>query len=299
MASEVVLTRPEVLQRKPRVATHNRTVGYLLTLPAGMMLVLFFIVPVLILLPAACCEFDARMRPTWVGMANLQAIVTDQAIWNAAGVTAFFVLTTFISTMSAAFLGGMILHTLRLGRHLRVLFQLCAMLGMAANSVFWLWLFQPISGGMVRLGQMLGLPPVLWHAEVWPARLACCLVLFAWLYPADLYFVTVAASGVPKETLEAASLDGCSTWQRFWHVTVPVMRRPLTYLAITKLAGLAQVYEIPLMLWQGGPLRSTETLMMRIAAIEGGYGQAAALALVLTVISSALCAYAWRVGNGR
>ncbi len=271
--------------------------GLLLSLPAAILICVFFIAPLAILLPAAMCEFDVRMQPTWVGLANVRALLDSPTVAKAVGVTLRLALATFASVMTTALVGGMILHSVNAGARLRVLFQLCSMLGTAANSVFWAWLFAPMWGGLAQLSRAMGNTPIMWHAQAVSAQIACCVVLFAWLFPGNTYFVAVAASGVPKDLLEAAQIDGANAWQRFWHVTMPVMRRPLTYVAVTFLAGVAQVYEVPLLLWQGGPLGGTTTVMMSIARVDGGYGQAAALALLLTVVVSGLCYVAWKIGE--
>jgi multiple sugar transport system permease protein len=266
--------------------------------PAIILAMVFFFLPLAWAAYSAFCTFDVRMHATWVGWPNIVAAMTSPGTLRAASNTLLLAGGTLVSVVTTGFVGGLALGNMKSGTRIRSLFQVSVMFATSANGMFWMWLFMPFWGGMAQLAKTLGRPGLLWYSTPALAQLACLIVLWAWNFPGVVYFVSVAASGVPKELLEAAQLDGANAWQSFRHVTLPVIRKPLAYMAVSNIAGLLQVYEVPYMLWRGGPLGATQTVVMRMAAMEGGYGQAAALSLVMIVVISAISWMAWKLARG-
>lgn len=116
-------------------------------------------------------------------------------------------------------------------------------------------------------------------------------------------------ASIPQELYEAASVDGANGLQQFWHITVPGMRYPLTYTAITSVISQFGIYGQPLMFNGGGPTtavingfdqRSNTVLLMYIFDLGfgragGNPGMASAMALVLGVVILAVSVVQFRV----
>jgi len=273
----------------------GRIVGFLMSLPAWVAIVVMFLAPIGWAGYAAFCSFDVRMRQTWVGLANLRAVLTSSNMRQAIGNTLLFAAVTFCTVMGTGILGGVAMASVGVGRRVRLLFQASPLLASSANGSLWVWLFAPMWGGMAQLWLAMGSKPLLWHSVPWLSRLAVCIVLWVWCFPGAVYTLGVVAQGTPKEILEAASLDGANEWQKFRHIVLPTIRRPLLYMMLVQCAGLLQVYEAPWLLWRGGPLGATETVVMRMVMLKDGYGQACAIGLLLLVVCSALSFVAWKV----
>src|SRR5439155_18885239 len=89
---------------------------------------------------------------------------------------------------------------------------------------------------------------------------------------------------IPEELYEAAHLDGASAWQRFRHITVPGLAPTLLFVTVVTLLSHFQLFSEPYVMTQGGPLRSTVTVVLLM--YEQGFrwwrmGLAAAIAFVL------------------
>lgn len=301
------MTTIHIPQQSPRIldaqaslpGMKTRLPGILMLAPALSLLVAFFVVPVLMLLPGAFYEYDSRMRPTYVGLANFQALLASPMLAKGIQATVGIAGIAFVAYFSSSVGAGVILSGMKWRERTRTLFAVSARLGGAALSIFWSWLFLPFWGGLAKLSYTLGKTPIAWHSNVTLARLSSSLVVWAWTMPAGIWMMSVFFSAVPQEIVDAARVDGASNWQVFRHIRLPHLRRPLAYMAVMSIAGLAQVYEAPYLLWQGGPAGGTTTaLMLLVNRFGGQHGQAAAFGLCFALVLGIICGVAWRLGEG-
>ena len=114
------------------------------------------------------------------------------------------------------------------------------------------------------------------------------------------YFTVLAVAGltqIPPTLLEAARLDGAGPLQRFVHVTLPLMRRPLLFSAVIAVINAVQVFEPVALITQGGPVGSTNVLTYHIRRVgiersQGGLGSAMAVTLMLALIVTIVALFA-------
>ena len=106
---------------------------------------------------------------------------------------------------------------------------------------------------------------------------------------------------IPKSLYEAAEVDGASTWQQFWQVTLPMLMPSIVVALIFRTITALQTFDIPYTMTKGGPGNTTETLAMlihktTIEYLDLGYGST--LAVFMFMISLCVTAvYLKRVGN--
>lgn len=278
--------------------TKRRLPGVLMLMPAIVLLLAFFVAPAAMLVPGAFFEYDSRMRPTYVGLANFRALLSSPMLSKGIRATATIGGLAFVAYFVSSVGAGIILSGMKWRERTRTLFAVSARLGGAALGVFWAWLFLPFWGGLAKLSYALGQTPVAWHSSATLARLSTSLVVWTWTMPMGVWMMSVFFSAVPQEIVDAARVDGASGWQVFWHIRLPQLRRPLAYMATMSIAGLAQVYEAPYLLWQGGPAGGTTTaLMLLVGRFGGKHGQAAAFGLCFALVLGVLCSVAWRLGE--
>ena len=110
-----------------------------------------------------------------------------------------------------------------------------------------------------------------------------------------------AVMGVSVEVYEAADLDGCNGIQRFFYITLPMIRPILAYTLITSIIGGLQMFDVPQILTngQGNPDRTSMTLIMFLHSHlkSKNYGMAGALSVYLFIISGILCFFVYRMTN--
>ena len=110
-----------------------------------------------------------------------------------------------------------------------------------------------------------------------------------------------AVMGVSVEVYEAADLDGCNGIQRFFYITLPMIRPILAYTLITSIIGGLQMFDVPQILTngQGNPDRTSMTLIMFLNSHlkSKNYGMAGSLSVYLFIISGILCFFVYRMTN--
>jgi multiple sugar transport system permease protein len=102
---------------------------------------------------------------------------------------------------------------------------------------------------------------------------------------------------VPLMLHEAAAIDGANSWQRFRHITVPMLRPTILFVMVTTVIGYLQFFEEPFVMTQGGPLNSTISLSMYTYNQfgYGNYGLAAAMSYLIFIVIAVVTALQFRL----
>jgi len=171
-------------------------------------------------------------------------------------------------------------------------------LSVTAAAILWWWLFQPQGGLINTLFQAVGLARVNWLSSMPQAWIAITIATLWWTVGFNTIIFLAALQDIPAELYEAAAIDGASTWQRFRHVTLPMLR-PVTVLVITiTLIASANLFGQPYLMTAGGPVQQTETIIYRIV-VEGlnrhQMGSAAAMSILLAAGLMVLTALNFRL----
>jgi multiple sugar transport system permease protein len=103
-------------------------------------------------------------------------------------------------------------------------------------------------------------------------------------YPYAMILSLAAIVTVPPELNEAAKVDGANAWQRFFSVTLPLIRPTLLIALIILSVNAINMIELPLILTGGGPIDATDLLGLRVyreAFVLQNFGFASAIAIVM------------------
>jgi ABC-type sugar transport system permease subunit len=101
------------------------------------------------------------------------------------------------------------------------------------------------------------------------------------------YYMVIFLAGlqaIPADLYEAAKLDGASGWRSFWTITLPLLRPTLLFVIVVNTLGSLQVFDLPFILTNGGPVNSTNTLVMYMYDTAFKFlrmGRATAMAVLL------------------
>jgi ABC-type sugar transport system permease subunit len=134
----------------------------------------------------------------------------------------------------------------------------------------------------------LGLPKVGWLREEGLAMPSIILVaIWTFLGINSLYFLA-GLQNIPEEMNEAASIDGATRWQTFWHITLPLLRPTILFVVVQAVIFSYQLFDLPKLLTDGGPSDATLTLALYLYQIgfsQFSLGYAAAIGYSLAVIA--------------
>src|SRR3954464_1711160 len=163
-------------------------------------------------------------------------------------------------------------------------------LSSAVIGIIWYWIYHPIFGILNRSLDAVGLKDVS-RGWIGDPDVALYAVLFAAIWATIGLCMVIFLAGlqnVSKDLLEAATVDGANSWQRFWNVTVPQMANVLNVVIALLLIGGFSVFDIVFVMTGGGPANATEVLATytyKEAFTQNHVGYASTLSVVITLIS--------------
>ena len=277
--------------------------AYVLLAPNLLLLGLFVFVP---LVGAAVISFertDGFGSGTFAGLDNYAKLVTDGLFWRSlVNTTAFTVLVTPLSMalgLGAAVLLNSVLPARGVFRS--ILIVPMAISGVA-TALLGVLIFDENSGVLDKLLAFVGLPAVPWQSGSASAFASVILVTLWWRVGFNMLIYLAGLQGIGPDLYEAAVLDGAGRWQQFRQLTVPLLGASTFFLLILNVIYSFQVFDIVFVLTGGGPRNATSVLVTY--AYETGFdvrdqGYAAAIGMVLLVLTMAFTLVQWRTNRSR
>jgi xylobiose transport system permease protein len=277
--------------------------GFGWVVPALVFFALFALVPMLGLIYLSFTAYDGLNPPVWVGLQNWQALAGDQVFLDSLRLSGMLTLLSWaLQTAVALPLGVYLAGKERTRALLAAIFFVPQLMSGAAIAVLWGTLFDPNFGLASVLGPLVGVPD---GNFIGNPSLAFYVILFviSWQFmPFHTLLYQGATRAIPESLYEAATLDGAGRWRQFRSVTVPQLRDTIITSGVLIVVGSLTYFEIVLILTNGGPGTATRILPLHMY-IEGfrsfQMGYAAALAVVLLVIGTALSLVITRVTGYR
>lgn len=300
--------RSATRRRPDRGRRREVAAGYMFALPFLLLFLVFTIGPVVASflmsftdLRSADVRTPLAVAPVW--FSNYTDLFADETFRQAAFNTAYFVVVGVPLTMGLALAVAVGLSTgiTRLKTLFRVGYYLPVVTSIVAVAVVWRFLLEPDSGIVNTLLGYVGVDGPSWlSSTVW--AMPSLIVMSAWRNMGYLVVIFLAGlQTVPKEMHEAASIDGAGAWNRFRHITLPMMKPTLLFGGVVTMIGYLQFFEEPFVMTRGGPLDKTlSTAYYTYNQFGfGNYSYAAAMAYVLFVVIAIVTAVQFRLLGDR
>ncbi|RFA17167.1 sugar ABC transporter permease [Subtercola boreus] len=290
-------------RRRGRSRARETLAGYAFLTPNLLLLGLFVIVPLVSAVVISFQRTDGFGTGTFTGIDNYARLATDPVFWRSTINTALF--TAIVTPLSMLLgLGAAVLMNSVLPA--RGLFRSILILPMAisgvATALIGVLVFDQNNGVLDKLLKFVGLPAVEWQSGGAAAFASVVIVTLWWRVGFNMLIYLAGLQGISPELYEAARLDGAGGWQRFRFVTVPLVGPSSFFLLIMNVIYSFQVFDIVFVLTGGGPQNATSVLVTY--AYNNGFvtrdqGYAAAIGVVLLVITLVFTAVQWRVSRTR
>ncbi|WP_432188534.1 carbohydrate ABC transporter permease [Streptomyces sp. Tue6028] len=188
----------------------------------------------------------------WVAFDNYVDLFKDSRFWNALQNTITIgVISTVPQLLMALGMAHLLNYRMRASLFFRVASLVPYATSVGAAALVFTMLFERDFGMINWVLGWVGIDPLDWEADKWPAQVAIStIVIWRWTgYNALLYLAAMQA--IPAERYEAASLDGASRWKQFTHVTVPGIRSTVVFTIVLSTIGATQLFGEPLIFGQG------------------------------------------------
>ncbi|MEV0405111.1 sugar ABC transporter permease [Actinoallomurus sp. NPDC050550] len=247
-------------------------------------LLVFVALPMVLALGIALYEVDGFGGYTFVGLDNFKAMADDPLLLKSVRVTVtyvvMFVPLAFVVSLALALLVRD--HFPGVG-FVRAAFFVPNVISLVVTGLLWQFLLADKQGVVPRLLRPLGLGDVSWLGTPSLALPALVLISVWFLMGNQMLIFLAALKDIPGEYEDAARVDGAGPWQRFRHVTWPLLRPTSFFVLVTSLVNAVtglQAFDLVYVVSKGGPDNSTSTVVYYIyeqAFSEGHYGYAAAI----------------------
>ena len=278
--------------RLPEAAAGRAAVLFLT--PALLVIGLFFFLPVLAAFALSLTDFDiyALADPgtaRFVGLKNYVELAQSGEFWQALWNTCYFVFVGGPLSVAVS-LGAALLVSSRLVRLKglwRTVFFAPVVTTLVAVAVVWRYLYNAQYGLLNYALGFVGLEPVDWLGD--PAwAMPAIIGLAVWKnFGYNMIIFVAGLAGISEELYEAARIDGAGPWAQFRHVTLPQLAPTFVFVGVITMIGYFQLFAEPYVMTEGGPLRSTVSVVFLM--YEEGFkwwnlGYASAVAFVLFVL---------------
>ncbi|WP_232665736.1 carbohydrate ABC transporter permease [Pseudonocardia sp. TRM90224] len=272
---------PPPARKRGRVEPRRDLVGALLSLPALILFALFAIYPGLRVFYLSLFDYSLTAPAEFVGWDNFTYLATDPRFHAALRNTVIYTAGTYVPALALA-----MLLALGLRRHMagfglvRLLYFLPVATSWVAIAVVWRLVLHPEG----LLNQSLGID-VDWLTSSAAARWA--LVLMG-IWKETGFFLILLLAGLtrlPTDVIEAAMVDGANAWQRFWHVTFPLLKPIVAVCSVIAVIRGFQAFSPQVVLTGGAFDTEVVNLFVYKTAFESArMGRASAVAVLMFAV---------------
>lgn len=282
--------------------------GLLYIAPAMALVVVFFVMPVIFTGWMSLHNWPLMGAQRWIGFANYTRMFNDSRFMAALNFTAYYTVIVTIAIFAVAFpLAIFVEKERRFVSTYRTIIFLPVVVGLATASLLWVWLANVDSGFFGPALRALGLversPNIMASFDT---AFATIIVMVVWKIAGfTMIILLTGLQAIPSELTEAARIDGAGRWQRFRHLTLPLMRRTIALALVVSVTGSVLAFDQFYIMTSGGPQNKMISVVYYIfnqsfVSFNLGYGAALSIALLAILVAiSIVQLWLLRVGEER
>ena len=265
MADTVHTWVPDLQRARAKTSTRSKldkfirqrsTIAFLMCLP------LMLIIASLVIYPAFYSIYLSMLNKAqtrFIGLGNFRFLLSRDVFWMVVQQSAIFALS---AVFFKAFIGLITAHLInnlpaKGQRKWRGMLLVPWVIPLALSSLGWWWLFDPTHSAFNWILAAFGFNEIPWLSDPYWARFSVILVNVWYGAPFFLIMYLAALKSVPEQLYEAAAIDGANAWQKFVHITLPMMRNIIAITVLFSLIVTFANFDIVRILTAGGPLDHT------------------------------------------
>ncbi|MBY3176288.1 sugar ABC transporter permease [Rhizobium leguminosarum] len=284
----------EILLPRRRRRRRSNWRGLVYIAPAMALVIVFFIMPVLFTGWMSLHHWPLMGASRWIGFNNYFRMANDTRFMTALNFTAYYTVIVTIAIFAIAFPLAIFVEKERqfVGAYRTIIF-LPVVVGLATASLLWVWLANVDSGFIGPALRGLGLveksPNLL---ATFDTAFLTIVVMVVWKIAGfTMIILLTGLQAIPSELTEAARIDGAGRWQRFRHLTLPLMRKTIALALIVSVTGSILAFDQFYIMTSGGPQNKMISVVYYIfnqSFVSFNLGYGAALSIVLLAILVAI-----------
>lgn len=274
-----------------RTLDHRRA-PYAFIAPFYLFYIAFLLGPTLFAIYLSFHSWDGITPQKWVGLSNYINLFSDPDFLAAVKNTAIYAGAALfiLCPLALALAVALNSHGVRFKTLFRVSYFVPIVVSPLVISVMFVMIFDQQYGVLnAVLRGVFGIVPIGWVSSPAWAKVTIVLVVL-WRYTGYIMiFFLAGLQNIPQDLYEAARVSGAKPWHEFRYVTMPLLRPVTAFISIVVLIGVAQLFEEPYILTQGGPGNATLSVVQFVyrAGLQNselGYASAAAIVLFAAIL---------------
>ena len=283
--------KAEDKHKRSGFARRNVT-GLLFLIPSAVVCLIFVVYPLFTIFYYSMTDWDGiKDTKNFIGLYNFTHLNKIDGFGEMMIATFTFAIGVTVLTILISFLAALILDIKGRGRLprslMRTLWFFPSLLSGAIVGILWRIMYNYKNGVINLMLKAVGLQPVNWLETRGITNIAV-IVGDTWVSVGLCVIVFMAGlQSIPQELFEAAKIDGATSFKQVRYITIPMMSSSITINAITTTIAAFRAYELPYLISQGKPGRSTLMMTQRIYFYgfqAHDYGRGSAIAVMLTLI---------------
>ena len=271
--------------------------GWGFVTPALLLIGVFFAIPVVSAFVLSFTDFDIYSigdlgSTRFIGLKNYRDLAAMPLFWTALKNTVYFVVVGGPLSAAVSLAAAMAVNSklTRFKPFFRSAFFAPWVTTLVAVALVWRYIYHPQYGLLNAALGLVGIGPIDWLGNPHTA-MPSIIILSVWKnFGYNMLVFLAGLQSIPEELYEAASLDGAGGWHRFRHITLPMLGPTFVFVGVVTMIASFQIFSEPYVMTQGGPLKSTTTLVLLM--YEQGFrwwrlGLSASIAVVLFLLTLA------------
>jgi multiple sugar transport system permease protein len=239
--------------------------------------------------------FDASLvRPglgDFVGLSNYAEALGSSDFWSSLWHTIWFTILTTPPLVVLAFVFALLADRVSRGRaFFRFCFFAPYVLPSAVMALIWVWLYTPAIGLLSDWLSRVGGTPPNWLGDPNWAMVSVAIATVWWTLGFNFVLYLAGLQDIPRELYEAAAIDGAGPWQQIRQITIPMLGRTTTLVAVLQVIASLKIFDQIYIMTAGGPNFSTRPVLQYVydtgfTDFRIGYSAAVSMLFFLVVIA--------------
>lgn len=301
-SSAVGLERPGLASLTTYLEREN-VLGYLFVLPALLVLFVFVAYPFFFGIWLSLTDSRIGVPGDFVGLSNFVDLLSDSIFLQTTRNTFLYTGTTTIFKFTFGMAIALLLNQrFKLQRFARAAVLLPWIVPTVLSAIAWLWMYDSTFSVINWLLRQFGIQGPVWLGDTpWP--IISLMAVNIWR-GTPFYAISFLAGmqTISRDFYEAAEIDGASSWNKFWHITRPMLRPVILVVLLLSIVLTFADFQIIWVLTRGGPANSTHlfaTMAYQIGLTSAQIGTGAAISLFMfPVLSLVVFLTIWSLRRG-
>ncbi len=263
--------------------------AWMFLLIPGVFLVVFTLLPAIGALGLSFTNYSIFAPVEWMGLKNYARILRDGEFWSAIRVTIYYwLLVTPALVVLPVFLAILVNRDVPGIAVYRLIYYFPVLVSVVVTAMLWKWMFQ--TDGIINyLLSLFGAAPKSWLTS---KNLVIPSLAIVTIWQGLGYYMLFYLSGlqsIPGDLYEAADIEGANFWQSHWHITFPLLRPVIFFVAVVSTMSAFKEFTLMLTMTNGGPIGASTTVVFLVyekafGELKMGYASAISCILFLIIL---------------